>query len=287
MVLKMFSEKPGNNNLKGVKHILGVLSGKGGVGKSTVTVNLALALAKRGKKVGILDADIYGPSIRKMLGEETFPEEKEGKILPAKGLGLTFLSLAFFQEEGAAAIVRAPIANQMIQQFLDQVLWGDLDILLIDFPPGTGDIQITLMQQAPLTGTVVVTTPQEVALLDVRKAMQMNEKFEIPTLGVVENMSYFIEPKTKEKYILFGEGGGRQIAEEFQVPLIGKIPIDPLLSQSCDASNSLFETTAPSRFAFEEAASQLEWTLNHLEKSDQNALEDFKLMWVSDESAQK
>jgi len=256
MPLKMYGQNQPRDSLEKTRNIIGILGGKGGVGKSTVTVNLALALSQRGRRVGILDADIYGPSIRHLLGDATPPKQEGDQILPAKTKGISVISVAFFQTEKEASIVRAPIANQIIDQFLGKIRWGTLDDLLIDFPPGTGDIQITLMQKARLNGAVVVTTPQEVALLDVRKSVQMCNRMDVPLLGVVENMSYFLHQE--ERYALFGEGGGKLLADECGVPLLGQIPIDSELSRTGDEGVSLFDTEAVSRFSFEEVAARLE-----------------------------
>lgn len=233
MPLKMFNEK------KPATQIIGIAAGKGGVGKSAVTVNLALALNALGYKVGILDADLYGPSIRMMLPEERRPAELEGKLIPAISKEIAIMSMAFFKSREEAALIRAPIANRLIGQFLNQVEWGNLDYLLIDFPPGTGDIQITLSQQANLNGAIVVTTPQEVALLDVRKCIAMFQEVKIPVLGIVENMSYF-ETGDKKVYI-FGQNGGQKLAAELNLPLLAQIPIDPLIGQCLDSGTSLFE----------------------------------------------
>lgn len=255
MPLKMYGQNPIEDPLKEVKHVIGILGGKGGVGKSTVTVNLALALKALGRRVGILDADIYGPSTRHLLGGGELPTEREGQIYPAKARGIELISVAFFRKGEEASIVRAPIANQIIRQFLEKIQWGALDDLLLDFPPGTGDIQITLMQRAGIDGCVAVTTPQELALLDVRKSIQMCHQMGVPILGVIENMSYFLHQN--ERYALFGEGGGKLLADESQVPLLGQIPIDPKLSEVGDEGGSLFETEGISRLSFEELATRL------------------------------
>lgn len=223
-----------------VKIVVAVGAGKGGVGKSTVAVNLSLALKKIGKKVGILDADIYGPSLVQMLPEGLAPLEEGGNIFPALSLGMPFISMGHFHKN--ASIVRAPVANSIIDRFLQRVQWGELDFLIIDFPPGTGDIQLTLMQKGFISVAVVVTTPQIVSLIDVRKTIQMFEKMHIPVLGIIENMSYFFEPKSEEKMFLFGQGAAEKLAQEFCLPILGMVPLDPLLSQSGDLGLSLFET---------------------------------------------
>ncbi|NGX38943.1 MAG: Iron-sulfur cluster carrier protein [Chlamydiae bacterium] len=224
-----------------IAHILAVAAGKGGVGKSTVAVNLALDLKRRGLKVGLLDADVYGPSLEQMLPEGMEPvedSENPEKLLPALTFGIPFISVAHFKKE--ASIVRAPIANALMEQFLEGVEWGELDVLIIDFPPGTGDIQLTLMQKAPISAAVMVTTPQKVATLDVRKAMQLFQNMHIPIMGVVENMSHYLDPNDV-KICLFGEGGGKALAKEFKVPFLGEIPIDPAISASADKGEALFE----------------------------------------------
>lgn len=257
------------------KIIIAIAAGKGGVGKSSVTVNLALALKQLGKSVGILDADIYGPSIRKMLPEDQLPAQKGPSIIPALCKGIKMISMAYFRNANEAAVLRAPIVNGIIAQFIKQVEWGDLDYLLIDFPPGTGDIQLTLSQQANLTAAIMVTTPQEVALLDVRKAMDMFHQVKIPILGIVENMSYFYHEKIDEKLYLFGKGGGEKLARESGTPLLGEIPIDPEVSRAGDLGESIFnnkDNTAAK--AFIALAEQIMTTINSLEKAD-----SFELIW--------
>jgi ATP-binding protein involved in chromosome partitioning len=223
------------------KNCIAIAAGKGGVGKSTVTVNLALALKKRGCSVGVLDADIYGPSIRRMLPEDRLPKQKGALINPAVCSGIKMISMAYFRRDNEAAAVRAPIANGIISQFLKQVDWGGIDYLLIDFPPGTGDVQLTLSQQANLSGAILVTTPQEVAMMDVRKAMHLFEQVKVPILGVVENMSHYFHAKSGEKLYIFGQGGGRRLAGESGYPFLGEIPIDPELCQKGDLGQSIFE----------------------------------------------
>lgn len=242
MSLKILQSTEERQGSQSIKNRIGIAAGKGGVGKSTVTVNLAFCLKDLGYSVGVMDTDLYGPSIRKMLGVERPPQQQGTRILPAIGKGIKYISMAFLKSDQEAAAMRAPIANQLIQQFIKQVDWGDLDYLLIDFPPGTGDIQLTLAQQAHLSGAIIVTTPQEVALLDVRKAMHLFKQVKIPIFGLVENMSYFPHPDTKEPIYLFGKGGGRRLAEEAAVPFLGEIPLDQELCRSGDESVSLFES---------------------------------------------
>lgn len=223
-----------------IQTIIGIAAGKGGVGKSCVTVNLGLALKTLGFRVGILDTDIYGPSIRRMLPEDQMPQQNQERITPAISQGIKLISMAYFRRDHEAAVVRAPIANGIIQQFLNNVDWGELDYLLIDFPPGTGDIQLTLSQNAKLSGAIMVTTPQEVALLDVRKAMHLFYQVKVPIIGIVENMSYYqISPSSR--VYPFGMEGGKRLAEESGFPLLGEIPIQSEISRCGDVGISIFE----------------------------------------------
>ncbi len=225
-----FKKNP-SDFLANVKNTIAVASGKGGVGKSTVAVNLAVSLALDGAKVGLIDADIYGPSIPLMLGinEKPLVRQVEGKvrILPLQKFGIQLMSIGFLVEDNAPVIWRGPMASGAVRQFMTDVDWDDLDYLFFDMPPGTGDIQLTLCQTIPLTGAVIVTTPQEVSLADARKAASMFERVNVPILGVVENMSYFIAPDTNIKYNIFGSGGGEKLATESNTQLLGSIPIDP------------------------------------------------------------
>lgn len=220
--------------------VVAVAAGKGGVGKSTMTVHLALALKMLGYRVGVLDTDLYGPSLRRMLPEDTPPVRAKDKLIPAIASGLKLMSIAFFREEGESSAVRAPIANGLISQFISDVDWGELDILLLDFPPGTGDIQLTLSQRVPLTGAVMITTPQEIAVMDVRKASDLFRKVNVPILGVIENMSYYLNPANGEEVELFGRGGGTRLCGELKAPLLGKVPVDPHLAAVSDVGRSLF-----------------------------------------------
>ena len=224
--------------LPGVKNTIAVASGKGGVGKSTVAVNLAVALAKDGAKVGLIDADIYGPSIPLMLGINEKPNviQDEGKVrlIPLEGFGIKMISIGLLVDDNAPLIWRGPMASGAIKQFMTDVDWGELDYLVFDMPPGTGDIQLTLVQTIPLTGAVIVTTPQEVSLIDARKALKMFERVKVPVLGLVENMSYFIAPDTQKRYDIFGSGGGEKVAKEINVPFLGGIPINPQIREGGD-----------------------------------------------------
>ena len=222
--------------------VLGVAAGKGGVGKSTITVNLARAFQRMGLKVGVLDADIYGPSLRRLLPEEKMPKKRGEWIEPALCSGIKLISMAYFKDEGDASAVRAPIVNGVIKQFIHQVDWGDLDVLMVDFPPGTGDVQLTLSQEAKLSGVVMVTTPQELALMDVRKAINMLEQVSVPVIGVIENMSYLLQGN--QKVPLFGFGGGARLASECRIPFLGEIPVESEISHCGDKGSSLFESSA-------------------------------------------
>lgn len=217
--------------LPGVKNTIAVASGKGGVGKSTVAVNLAVALAKAGASVGLIDADIYGPSIPLMLGikekPKVYQDKSTMKIIPLENYGIKVISIGLLIDDNAPVIWRGPMASGAIKQFMTDVEWGELDYLIFDMPPGTGDIQLTLVQTVPLTGAIIVTTPQEVSLIDARKALKMFTRVNVPVLGVVENMSYFIAPDTGKKYDIFGIGGGKNLSEELKISFLGGIPIDP------------------------------------------------------------
>ena len=224
--------------LPGVKNTIAVASGKGGVGKSTVAVNLAVALAKDGAKVGLIDADIYGPSIPLMLGvkqkPKVFQTDNGMKMEPVESYGLKIISIGFLVDEKDPVIWRGPMASGAIKQFMTDVQWGELDYLVFDMPPGTGDIQLTLVQTIPLTGAVIVTTPQEVSLIDARKALRMFNRVNVPVLGIVENMSYFIAPDTGNRYDIFGTGGGENLSKELDTFFLGGIPIDPRIREGGD-----------------------------------------------------
>lgn len=212
-----------------VKNVVAVASGKGGVGKSTTSVNLALALAHTGARVGLLDADIYGPNVPLMMGLKERPDVRgeEGRIQPVVRYGIKLVSIGFFLDESKPVIWRGPMVHGAIQQFLRDFDWGDLDYLVVDLPPGTGDAPLSLAQLIPLSGVVIVTTPQDVALQDVAKGMAMFKQLEVPVIGVVENMSYFVCPNCETRHELFGRGGGERIARAFDVPFLGHIPLQP------------------------------------------------------------
>ncbi len=215
--------KPG---IPGVGAIIAVASGKGGVGKSTTAVNLALGLAANGLKVGILDADIYGPSMPRLLGLSGRPEAIEGRTLkPMENYGVKVMSMGFMVDEETPMIWRGPMVMSALTQMLREVAWGELDVLVVDMPPGTGDAQLTMAQQVPLAGAVIVSTPQDLALIDARKGLNMFRKVDVPLLGIVENMSYFIAPDTGARYDIFGNGGARREAERLNVPFLGEVPL--------------------------------------------------------------
>ncbi len=210
----------------GVRNIVAISSGKGGVGKSTVAVNVAVALAQDGARVGLMDADVYGPNVPLMLGVgDLRPRINGNKLVPLDAHGVRLMSMAVLKPGDEPMIVRGPILHGLVRQFLQDVEWGELDYLIVDMPPGTGDVQLSLAQLVPVQGAVLVTTPQEVAVADVRRALRMFETVSVPVLGVVENMSYFIAPETGVRYNIFGEGGGEKLAEQYGVPFLGAVPI--------------------------------------------------------------
>jgi ATP-binding protein involved in chromosome partitioning len=221
--------------IENIKHIVAVASGKGGVGKSTTAVNLALALAAEGARAGILDADIYGPSVPMMLGIKQRPEVKDQKkMLPVMAHGLQSMSIGYLIDENTPMVWRGPMATGALQQLLTDTLWDNLDYLIIDLPPGTGDIQLTLAQKIPVSGAVIVTTPQDLALLDARRAYEMFRKVNVPVLGIVENMSMHICSECGHAEPIFGEGGGQRMAEQYHIPLLGALPLDWQIRQQTD-----------------------------------------------------
>ena len=252
-------------NLRNVRHIVGVASGKGGVGKSTVAVNLACALARLGYKVGLADADVYGPSVPLMTGTEgeaPLAETENGRelIIPLEKYGVKWMSIGYFAERGQALIWRGPMASNALKQMILQVKWGVLDFLLVDMPPGTGDIHISLLQEVPMEGAVLVTTPQEVALVDVEKGAGMfrNKNIERTIFGVVENMSWFTPAEhPDEKYYIFGRDGGARMAEALGVELLGRIPLVQSIRESGDSGEPVALGTAPDAGAFLELAARL------------------------------
>jgi ATP-binding protein involved in chromosome partitioning len=222
--------------LPGIGAIVAVASGKGGVGKSTTSVNLALALATLGQRVGLLDADIYGPSQPRMLGITGKPRSPDGKkLLPMENYGVRVMSMGFLVDEDAPMIWRGPMVQSALQQMLGDVAWGELDVLVVDLPPGTGDAQLTMAQRVPLAGAVIVSTPQDIALLDARKALNMFRKVDVPVFGIVENMSYFLCPSCGHRSEIFSHGGARATAERYGVDFLGEIPLDLVIREDTDA----------------------------------------------------
>lgn len=250
----------GPTHIEGVRQVIAVASGKGGVGKSTVAANLALGLLETGARVGLCDCDIHGPSVALMFGsnERPFADEQD-RIIPIERYGLKLMSMGFLLDDTSPAVLRGPMVSRYTQQFLRQVAWGDLDYLILDMPPGTGDIQLTVVQTVSLAGAVVVTTPQEVALIDARKAAAMFAKTSVEVLGIVENMSYFLCPGDGKEYDIFGQGGGEREARRLGVPLLGRIPIEPEVRQAGDSGHPVVAShpQSASARAFREVASKV------------------------------
>ncbi|MCK9182684.1 MAG: Mrp/NBP35 family ATP-binding protein [Fibrobacteraceae bacterium] len=272
-----------NALLKDVHRIIGVASGKGGVGKSTVTANLAMALSLAGARVGVLDADIYGPSMNIMFGVDSAPEVHDDRTISpviTKG-GIELISMAMFADSDKATIWRGPMASQMIQNFIHRVRWGVLDYLLVDFPPGTGDIQLTLTQNCPMTCAVVVTTPQEVALADCRKGLAMFDSVGVPVVGIVENMSYFVCDGCGKRHDIFRTGGGERIAKALGVPLLGKVPLEPGVADCGDLGSPvvLRYPNSTSGRTFAEIAERTIRSIALLEDSESKVLHNFNLRW--------
>jgi ATP-binding protein involved in chromosome partitioning len=269
--------------LPGVRNVLAVASGKGGVGKSTVAVNLALALHESGASVGLMDADVYGPSLPLLTGVTGRPATRDKKILPHVGYGLRLMSMGFFLTEGSPVIWRGPMVHGLVRQFMTDVEWGELDYLVVDLPPGTGDAALTLTQQAPLSGAVIVTTANDLSLIDARKGLAMFEKVSVPVLGIVENMSYFTPPDLPDrKYYIFGEGGGRRVAEEIGVDFLGEIPIDPRVVEGGDRGKPilLYAPDSAPALALRELAGRVARKLAVIGERTP-ALADANITWVS------
>jgi len=281
-----------DESMKTVKNIIAVASGKGGVGKSTVSLNLALALSRTGAKVGLLDADIYGPSIPLMLGmKNTAMQVEDNKLQPPESNGIKVVSFGFFAEqEHQAAIYRGPIISGIVKQFLVDTNWSDLDYLIVDLPPGTGDIPLTLAQTIPITGILVVTTPQEVASSVASKAIGMFDKLNVPMLGVVENMSYFECSKCNEKHYIFGKGGGEKISEKHNMPFLGAIPLNSGIMEGSDLGKPVMITQpdSPSAEAFTAAAKNIaaQCSIQHY-KMKEEAEAEAKWDGLSPEERQK
>jgi len=251
--------------IEGIGHVIAVASGKGGVGKSTVAANLAVALQKTGAAVGLCDCDLYGPSIGLMFGSNERPlATEDNRIIPIERYGLRLMSMGFLLDDSAPAILRGPMVTKYTQQFLRQVEWGALDYLVLDLPPGTGDIQLTIVQTVALAGAIIVTTPQEVALIDARKAATMFQKVNVPVLGLIENMSYFLSPSDGKRYDIFGSGGGEREAARLKVPLLGQIPIDIATREAGDRGQPIThaDATNPVTQLFVQIAMKLVRTLS-------------------------
>lgn len=249
-----------SQKIPGVKKIIAIASGKGGVGKSTLAVNLAIALQQLGASVGLCDCDLQGPSAAFLCGTKERPSANErDQIIPVERHGIRLMSMGLLLEENAPAVLRGPMVSRYTQQFLRQVAWGDLDYLILDLPPGTGDIQLTLVQTVPLTGAILVTTPQEVALLDVRKAAAMFQKTNVPLLGIVENMSYFISPSDGVRHAIFGSGGGAHEAAQLHISLLGEVPLEVALRTSGDEGLPLLvqKNRTPAALVIKKIAEQL------------------------------
>lgn len=269
--------------MQNIKHIIAIASGKGGVGKSTTAVNLALALQAHGARVGLLDADIYGPSVALMLGvpDGTRPETRDGKLLvPIVAHGLASMSMAYLTNERTPAVWRGPMAGGALIQMLEQTAWGALDYLLIDMPPGTGDIQLTLSQKATLTGAVIVTTPQDIALLDARKGIEMFRKVSVPVLGIIENMATHVCSNCGHTEAIFGTEGGERIAREYTVALLASLPLERLIRERTDAGTPVVASApdSPAARAYLAAAKALAASLATAQDES-----DFPTITVSDD----
>lgn len=269
---EMEASKPGQQQqaqqqeiLPGVKNIIAVASGKGGVGKSTVAVNIAAALAKKGHKVGLMDTDIYGPSIPTMFNIHDRPNiTTQKKLVPHEKFGIKLVSMGFLVDVDQAMVWRGPMATSAVKQFMTDVEWGELDYLILDLPPGTGDIQLTIVQTVPLTGAVIVSTPQTVALDDARKGIAMFKKVNVPVLGVVENMAYFTPPDMPDKkYYIFGKGGASHLAEEMNVPLLAEVPLQQTLREGGDSGKPIVleDSESPAATALMQATGNMEQQL--------------------------
>jgi ATP-binding protein involved in chromosome partitioning len=271
-------------NMPGVKNIIAVASGKGGVGKSTTAINLALTLRDEGAQVGILDADVYGPSLSLLTGVHGRPDTTpDRKIMPLIGQGMKLMSMAFFMNDDSPVIWRGPMVHGLIKQFLSDVNWGELDYLIVDMPPGTGDAALTLTQMAPLSGALIVTTANDLSLIDARKGLQMFEKVGVPILGIVENMSYFTpSDQPDRKYHIFGQGGGERVAKELGVDFLGEVPIDPRIAEDGDVGKPIVVShpESPSSAAFKRIAGDVVRRISVLAIKNP-AVADGNITWVN------
>jgi ATP-binding protein involved in chromosome partitioning len=273
----------GDNPLPGVKNTIAVASGKGGVGKSTTAVNLALGLRAGGRKVGILDADVYGPSLPLLTHTSGQPHTANKRITPMEAYGMKLMSMGYFTNDDSPVIWRGPMVHGLIKQFLSDVEWGDLDYLVTDLPPGTGDAALTLTQQAPLSGAVIVTTANDLSLIDARKGLKMFDKVKVPVLGIVENMSFFVPPDLPDrKYYIFGEGGGRRIAEELGVDFLGEVPLDPRVVEGGDQGRPIVihSPDSPAAMAFLDLSQEVSKRLARL-AIETPVMADTNLTWTS------
>ncbi len=232
-----------------VKNIIAIASGKGGVGKSTVAANIAIALAQSGARVGLMDADIYGPNIPQMLGVHSIPPPIGNKLVPARAYDIDIISIGFLVAADQPIIWRGPLLHKTIQEFVTEVLWNNLDYLIVDLPPGTGDVQMSLAQSVPLAGGIIVSTPQDVALSDARRGLVAFQKLNVPILGIIENMAYFIAPDTGKRYEIFGYGGAEKAANELGVPFLGRLPLDPRAREGGDSGKPVIVTDPDSEIA--------------------------------------
>jgi len=272
--------------LPGVRNAIAVASGKGGVGKSTVAVNIALALRQSGATVGILDVDVYGPSLPLLTGTSGRPEAKNQRLFPMEAFGMKLMSMGYLVGENSPVIWRGPMVHGLVRQFLSDVEWGELDYLIIDMPPGTGDAALTLTQQAPLAGAIIVTTANDLSTIDARKGLTMFEKVQVPVLGIVENMSYFTPPDLPDrKYHIFGKGGGKKIAEELGVDFLGEIPIDTAIVERGDQGRPIVADApdSPSAIALCDIAGQVARKLAVLAENTV-PIADANITWVTKHS---
>jgi ATP-binding protein involved in chromosome partitioning len=261
--------------LKGVKNIIAVASGKGGVGKSTIAANLAVAMAQTGARVGLLDTDIYGPSVPTMFGVTERPNvTTQKKLVPIEKQGVHLVSMGFLVDTDQAMIWRGPMVTSAVKQFMQEVEWGELDYLILDLPPGTGDIQLTIVQTVPLTGAVIVSTPQVVALDDVRKGVAMFNKVNVPVLGIIENMAYFVpEDAPEKKYYIFGKHGARKLAQKLDVPFLGEVPLREQVRETSDSGTPIVAASpsSPSAIGLKEIANRIQQDLALIEKESGSA----------------
>jgi ATP-binding protein involved in chromosome partitioning len=273
------------NNLAGVRNIIGVASGKGGVGKSTTAVNLAYALRARGARVGILDADVYGPSIAKMTGVGV-PAQMNGElVVPPRVAGMPVISSAMFTHGEKSATMRGPMVSQLVKQFMNGVEWGELDYLIVDFPPGTGDVQITLAQCVEFTGALIVTTPQDVARIDVERAMNMFGQVAIPLIGLVETMSYFVCDGCDKKHFIFPQGAAEKLSEKFGIPVLANIPMLPAIAEQADMAQFDDALETEGNAAYFELSGKLASEVSIMTMQQSNVISSFKFNWSEEPNA--